>query len=146
METMDRTILFFLRLTLIVLVAIVLFFLSGFTYVQKNRFVFASKGKALKGIWDEGWHYSLPWKYHLSPSYPKGPFSIAISQEGRKVLTAYLMIRDPEKLFALKGSIRSILKREVRKAKDNTEIRKRVEAAYKKGGIELINLVVTKKG
>lgn len=145
MDDMDRTTLFFLRLALIVLLAIALFFLSGLTYVQKNRFVFVSKGKILKETWDEGWHYSLPWKRRLSISYPKGPFSIEINKEAGKTLTAYLMIRDPEKLFATKGSLRSVLKREVRKAKNNTEIRNRVEAAYRENGIELINLVVTKK-
>lgn len=142
---MDRTTLFFLRLTLLTLLAIALFFLSGLTYVQKNRFVFVSKGKTLKEIWDEGWHYCLPWRRHLSLSYPKGPFSIEINEEAGKTLTAYLMIRDPEKLFAMKGSLRSTLKREVRNAKSNLEIRKRVEDAYREGGIELINLVVTKK-
>lgn len=143
---MNATVLFILRLVCALLEAVLLFVLTGFSYVKKNQFVFVSKKGKLKTIWDEGWHYSFPWRYKLSKSYKKGPFSVRVSMGEGKVLTAYLIIRDPKKLFASEGNLKKILKTSVKKAKKNTEIRKKVENAYKRVGVELINLVVTQKG
>lgn len=143
---MNATVLFILRLVCALLGAVLLFVLTGFSYVKKNQFVFVSKKGKLKTIWDEGWHYSFPWRYKLSKSYKKGPFSVRVSMGEGKVLTAYLIIRDPKKLFASEGNLKKILKTSVKKAKKNTEIRKKVENAYKRVGVELINLVVTQKG
>lgn len=144
-KAMDATTLFILRLTFGILGAVLLFVLTGFTYVKKNQFVFVSKKGKLKTIWDEGWHYSFPWRYKLSKSYKKGPFSIRWTMPDGKMLTAYLIIRDPKKLFNAKRSLKKILKTSVKSSPKNTEIRKKVENAYKKVGVELINLVVTKR-
>ncbi len=142
---MDATTLFILRLTFALLGAILLFALTGFTYVKKNQFVFVSKRGKLKTIWDEGWHYSFPWRDKISKSFKKGPFSIRWTMADGKMLTAHLIIRDPKRLFNAKKSLKKILKASVKSSPKNTEIRKKVENAYKKVGVELINLVVTKK-
>ncbi len=141
----NPTALFIIRIVAAFLAAVLIFLLSGFTYVKKNRFAFVSKRGKLKMIWDEGWHYSFPWRYKISKSYSKGPFDISWRMRGSRYLTASLMIRDPKRLFASRKNLKKLLKNEVNKAKNNIEIRSKVENAYKRCGVELINLIVTER-
>ncbi len=141
----NPTALFIIRIVAAFLAAVLIFLLSGFTYVKKNRFAFVSKRGKLKMIWDEGWHYSFPWRYKISKSYSKGPFDISWRMHGSRYLTASLMIRDPKRLFASRKNLKKLLKNEVNKAKNNIEIRSKVENAYKRCGVELINLIVTER-
>ncbi len=144
---MDSISLLFHNLTLLFVLLIILFLSTGIVHVNHGYIVYISKRGKLVAIWEEGYHFSFPWRYEISKEYPDKEFVVELKDDSGNNLYSVLTLKieDHEKFFHRQIEVPTVLENYYKQYPDSSEFRSAVEKELSASGVELLEVEIKRK-
>jgi hypothetical protein len=143
--TMDERVLFALRLSLLIGISLIAFFLTGIVRVKKGHVVVLSSFRHFRKILEEGVYYFPPLLFQVTRQLPKSEYAAKINLRGGKVLEVTCRLVDPRAYYEAHASLRKTIEKTGLRFEDEALLKSQLESELKTLGFALTEAKITER-
>jgi regulator of protease activity HflC (stomatin/prohibitin superfamily) len=142
---MDERLLFALRLSLLIGISLIAFFLTGIVRVKKDHVVVVSSFRHFKRILNEGLYYFPPLLFQATRQLPKSAYTTKISRPDGKILQVTCLLEDPRAYYEAHASLKKTIQKASSGSGDEASLRSHLQSALKTLGFALIEAKIIER-